>query len=143
VLYGTGEDLVAFKQRHGRHRDLKVHFEGVIPNLMRRYKETDSEWMRGEIEQYMTSRPCPDCKGARLKPESLAVTIGDCSIVDIARMAVIDSEQWFDRLAEPEESPLTAREQTISRLIVKEIRARLKFLVDVGLDYLTLDRGAA
>lgn len=145
ILYGTGTELLELKQQgpRRRHREMRMHYEGVIPNLMRRYRDTSSEWMRGEIEQYMTSRPCPDCHGARLKPESLAVTVDALSIVDVARMAIVESGEWFARIADGSQTPLTDREQTIARQIVKEIRARLRFLVDVGLDYLTLDRGAA
>ena len=146
VLYGTGTDIMPLKQRAGssRRRQMNIQFEGVIPNLMRRHRETGSDWMRSEIEQYMTSRPCPDCGGRRLKPESLAVTIDDRNIADVASMAVIDSEIWFARLAgEDGVSPLTERDSTIGRQVLKEIRARLRFLVDVGLDYLTLDRAAA
>ena len=123
---------------------MTIHFEGVIPNLTRRYKETGSEWVRGEIEQYMTSRPCPTCKGARLKPESLGVTIDGKSIVDITRLPVGDAEAWFALIVETGTSArLSERDLAISHQVVKEIRARLRFLVDVGLDYLTLERGAA
>ncbi len=146
VLYGTGDDVIPLRARSDSRRQhrMTIHFEGVIPNLMRRYKETSSEWMRGEIEQYMASRPCPTCKGARLKPESLGVTVDGKSIVDITRLAVGDAEEWFAFIVETgSDARLSERDLTISRQVVKEIRARLRFLVDVGLDYLTLERGAA
>jgi excinuclease ABC subunit A len=146
VLYGTGDDLVEIQNRgrSTRRHAMKIQFEGVIPNLKRRHRETTSEWMRSEIEQYMTSRPCPACGGARLRPEALGVTIDGRNIIDVARMAVIDSEGWFDRIADEDGlSPLTQRELAIGRQVLKEIRARLRFLIDVGLDYLTLDRGAS
>ncbi len=146
VLNGAGDEVMELKSRDGsRHRHrMHIHFEGVIPNLMRRYRETNSDWMRSEIEQYMTSRPCPTCKGARLKPESLGVTVAGRSIVDIARLPVNESESWFATLAgEAGEPVISARDMIISRQVVKEIRARLRFLVDVGLDYLTLDRSAS
>lgn len=145
VLYGTGDETIAVKR--GRST-MRVHFEGVVPNLMRRYKDTDSEWMRGEIEQFMSSVPCPVCKGARLKPESLGVTVGGLSIVAVTQMSIRKSARYFaaifgDAPMETGEVPLTERERIIARQIVKEIRARLQFLLDVGLDYLTLDRTAS
>jgi excinuclease ABC subunit A len=144
ILYGSGKQLLEVDRKTSRgRRDMKATFEGVIPNMMRRHRDTESNWMRGEIELYMTTRPCPDCLGARLRPESRAVTIDDRNIVEISRMAVVDSEIWFNHLADSNNSPLSGRDQTISHQILKEIRARLKFLIDVGLDYLTLDRGAA
>jgi excinuclease ABC subunit A len=146
ILRGSGNDVITIK-RSGR-RDMHVHFEGVIPNLMRRYNDTDSEWMRGEIEQYMTSVPCPRCKGARLKPEVLAVTVGGKSIVDVTRTSIRAASRYFAAIAGEAplmeaEIALTERERIIGRQIIKEIRARIQFLLDVGLDYLTLDRTAA
>lgn len=113
-------------------------FEGVVNNLMRRYKETDSDYMRSEIEQYMRIKTCPTCKGKRLKPEFLAVTIVDKSVVDLANLHVDDAVEFFETLPKK----LSEKEQKIARQVLKEISLRLKFLQDVGLNYLTLDRSA-
>jgi excinuclease ABC subunit A len=146
ILSGSGSDLIPLKR--GGRRSMQVHFEGVLPNLTRRYEDTDSEWMRGELDQYMTTVPCPTCGGARLKPESLAVTVAGRSIVDTTRMSILVCARFFATLAgeespRTEETALTERELLIARQIIKEIRARLQFLLDVGLEYLTLDRTAA
>ena len=111
-------------------------FEGLIPNLERRYKETDSEYVKAELERFMVERPCPACGGKRLKPAALGVTVADLDIAAVAALAVSDAMGWAANLHER----LTEREQTIARQVLKEITARLGFLVDVGLDYLTLDR---
>ncbi len=145
ILNGAGDDVIPIKR--GRST-MRIHFEGVLPNLMRRYQDTESDWMRSEIEQYMTSVPCPSCKGARLKPESLAVTLGGRSIDDVTSMSIRAGARFFAALAgeaplQTGEVELTERERIIARQITKEIRARLNFLLDVGLDYLTLDRAAA
>jgi excinuclease ABC subunit A len=146
ILNGSGKDLISVK-RDGRH-PMQIHFEGVMPNLMRRYRDTDSDWMKAEIEQYMSSVPCPACGGQRLRPESLAVTVGGRSIVAVTTMSIRKAARYFamiagDAAAEDGEILLTERERLIGRQIIKEIRARLDFLLDVGLDYLTLDRTAA
>jgi excinuclease ABC subunit A len=137
---------VRYKSRSGRMRSYDVVYEGVIPNLQRRYEATSSDYVREELERYMAERPCPVCHGARLKPEVLGVTVGEHSIVDIARMPIREAKGWFAVLArDPDEdptAPLTEREFLIARQIFKEIRERLGFLVDVGLDYLTLERSA-
>ena len=138
LLYGTEERVpVTVKAARDESRTFTVDFEGVIPNLQRRYKETDSDYMRGEIERFMTVQPCPACQGARLKPESLSVTINAHTIAQVTSFAVKDASAWFAAL------PLTEREQLIGRQILKEIRARMQFLMNVGLDYLTLDRATA
>ena len=138
LLYGTEERVpVTVKAVRDESRTFTVDFEGVIPNLQRRYKETDSDYMRGEIERFMTVQPCPVCEGARLKPESLSVTINAYTIAQVTSFAVKDASAWFAAL------PLTEREQLIGRQILKEIRARMQFLMNVGLDYLTLDRATA
>ena len=146
VLYGLPEPIVVdFVSHRGRQRRYETQFEGVINNLDRRYKETGSEWSRTEIERYMTAVPCSSCEGARLKPEVLAVKVDESSIVDVTRMSVAVAQHWAQRLSGlgGEPSPLSAREMAIATQILKEIRERLTFLVDVGLDYLTLDRGAS
>ena len=108
----------------------------MIVNLERRHRETDSEFMKAELEKFMVERPCPACHGRRLKPEILAVTIDDRSIAEVAHLAVADALAWIDGLTDR----IAERERTIARLVLKEIVARLGFLVDVGLDYLTLDQ---
>jgi len=209
LLYGSGEERVRVEQKSksGRTHHFDVRFEGVIPSLTRRYRETDSEGFKQEIETYMMNRPCPACKGARLKPEALAVTVAGRSIVDVSRLSIRACARFFGALVgdiEPLDDgksngngsndnghvangagtngngragrgiealealepltvtgagratnghaangngaglpdPLPPREATIARQIVKEIRARLGFLVDVGLDYLMLERSA-
>ena len=143
VLYGLPEPIVVdFVNHRGRHRRYETQFEGVVNNLDRRYRETDSEWSRTEIERYMTAVPCSSCGGARLKAESLAVRVDERSIVDVTRMSVATASLWANQLS-ADETPLTAREMAIATQILKEIRERLTFLMDVGLDYLTLDRGAS
>ena len=142
VLFGDGRPTltVRYTSRNGRRRQYTVKYEGVIPYLERRLRQTSSEYIRQEMTQYMASRPCPTCKGARLRPEVIAVTVDDHSIVEIARMSVQDALNFAERL---QSGALTERELLIARQVLKEIRERLGFLVDVGLDYLTLDRGAA
>ncbi len=182
VLYGTPEPLaIRYTPQHGHTRTYSVNFEGVIPSLDRRYRQTDSQSIREEIESYMSARICPDCRGARLKPEALGVTVGGRNIVQVTRLSIVMAQRFFQELEA--ESPslsaqgsirslngsrngngnpvapdpltpidphgplvevtLTERERFIVRQVLKEIRARLQFLVDVGLDYLTLDRAAA
>ncbi len=140
LLYGLKDRKVTmhYETRDGRRREFEVSFEGAIKNLERRYHETDSDFQRMEIERFMANRPCPVCKGARLKPESLAVTVGGRSIVEVTAMSVRDAVHWFRELSEH----LSEREMAIVHQVLKEIRSRLTFLVDVGLDYLTLDRSA-
>jgi len=141
VLYGTGDDTirVRYENQFGRMREYETTFEGVIPNQMRRYKETDSDYIRQEIESYMTSRPCPVCKGQRLKPEALAVTIADKNIVDVTGMSVTEALEFVNTLPKI----FSEKQKTIAYQILKEIRARVGFLANVGLNYLTLDRSAA
>jgi excinuclease ABC subunit A len=143
LLRGNGGEMVTVKyqNQYGRSHEWDTTFEGVVPNLERRYRETDSDYVRGEIEKYMASIPCPTCKGRRLKPESLGVTIDGLNIVDVTRMSISEAREWAVRLSGPD-TPFNQREQTIARQIMKEIRERLVFLVDVGLEYLTLDRAA-
>jgi excinuclease ABC subunit A len=129
---------VHYRSRQGQEHSYSTTFEGVLPNLERRYRETSSEATKTEIERYMTTRPCPTCGGMRLKPESLSVTVGDRNIIETTRLAVTDALAWYAGLSDL----LTDRENQIARQVLKEIRARLGFLVDVGLDYLTLDRAS-
>ncbi|KNZ68435.1 excinuclease ABC subunit A [Thermincola ferriacetica] len=137
VLYGTGGRPIEMRfAKEGRDHRFNTSFEGVINNLARRYRETTSDWAREEIEEYMSTSPCPECGGARLKKESLAVKIAGRSIYDVTRLSVAEALEFFNRLQ------MTEREQVIARQVLKEIRERLKFLVNVGLDYLTLDRSA-
>jgi excinuclease ABC subunit A len=139
VLYGSDEEIyIRYRNRYGRMRSYHTTYEGVIPNLERRHSETDSDHARWRIEQYMREVPCRTCKGARLRPESLAVTVGDRNIAEVTSLSVVSTLGFLDQL----EGLLTDREQMIAERLLKEIRARLGFLVDVGLDYLTLSRTA-
>jgi excinuclease ABC subunit A len=146
VLYGskTGDRItLRYCNAEGMERVYQTTYEGVIPNLQRRYKESTSDYVRGEIERYMSSRPCPVCRGKRLRPEALAVTVAEKSIDQATGVAVADVLSWVCTLqGQAGESPLSARQQTIARQVLKEIHDRLNFMVDVGLDYLTLDRAA-
>ena len=137
ILYGSEEDRVQMSYDLDEKKEtLWSQFEGVIPNLARRFKETDSDWIREEIERFMNIRPCPGCNGARLKKESLAIKIGGISIFDATRMSVKKSLVWFQSLK------FTKKESEIAERILKEIRDRLSFMANVGLDYLTLERTA-
>ena len=143
VLYGTAEPVtISYRNHRGRQRRYETEYEGVINNLMRRHKETDSEWMRQDIERYMAAVPCPECGGKRLRPQSLSVLVDGRNIVSVTELSISAAHDWVERLAAAD-SPLDDRERLIGAQIVKEIRDRLTFLVDVGLDYLTLDRGAS
>lgn len=139
LLYGTGSKHLKYtyiSRRSGRRSQMDHPFEGVINNLERRYRETASDFMQERIQQYMTNKPCPDCHGARLKPEILAVTVGNKSISQISDMSVTDGYDFFESL------DLNEKESMIGFQILKEIKERLKFLIDVGLSYLTLSRSA-
>jgi excinuclease ABC subunit A len=138
-LYGTdGERIyVSYRNRMGRRRAYTMAFEGLVPSLERRYRDTDSGQQRERIEEYMSFRPCPVCKGARLKPEVLAVTVGDKNIHDFTRMSVTRATEFLDGLE------LSETEQLIGTRVIKEIRERLTFLDNVGVGYLNLDRAAA
>ncbi len=139
ILYGTGKDRVTFSYNDGlRAYDTKKTFEGVIPNLERRWRETDSAWMREEIERYHSSKPCDTCHGLRLKPEALAVKLDTLNISEVADFSIRTAMGWFERLP----ATLNRQQSEIAERILKEIRDRLRFLVDVGLDYLTLSRGS-
>jgi excinuclease ABC subunit A len=162
ILYGVprGQKIaIDYVNQNGHRRSYETVYEGVIPSLQRRYRETTSDYMRSELERYMSARPCPACEGKRLRPEALAVTIAGENIVTATHKAVSRALHWVAMLQTNEErakatdslngssaelppSPLSVKEQTIARQILKELRARLGFLHDVGLDYLTLDRQA-
>ncbi len=186
ILHGSkkGDTIeIKYVNQDGHDRFFQTNYEGVIPNLQRRYRETTSDYIRSELERFMTSRPCPTCGGKRLRPEALAVTILDHNIDEVSHFSVTASLQWVERLAGvgdqepgirdqgeacthhahatqyairtttrvdigsaeqvPGTSPLSQREYTIARQILKELHARLRFMMDVGLDYLSLDRMAA
>ncbi len=137
ILYGSGEPVqVTYRNRFGRLRSYTTTFEGIIPNIERRYRESESDSQRARLEQYMREVPCRACKGTRLKPESLAVTMGELNISHLTAKSVRAELDFLSDLK------LSEREQLIAERMLKEIRARLQFLVDVGLDYLTLDRAS-
>jgi len=143
ILYGTQGEAIDIKMegRNERQTSFQAAFEGVIPNLERRYRETNSEYIRNKITEFMNDRPCPTCKGQRLRPEAMAVTIDDANIVEVTKWPVNRTLDFIKRLAQPE-VVLTTRQISIVERVLKEIQARLGFLVDVGLDYLTLNRSA-
>ncbi len=143
LLYGTeGEEVkLTYVNKDGREYEFYRAFEGVINNLERRFKETQSEYMRTRIMGYMNDHPCPSCLGARLRPEALAVTLDEFNIVDIATLPIQRTLDWVNRL-QSAESPLNDRQQIIADRVLRELTERLGFLVDVGLDYLTLSRSA-
>ena len=179
LLYGNGGRPITMRHvsHHGREFEWETTFEGVIPNMERRYRNTTSEYVRGEIERSMTARPCQSCRGARLKPDSLAVTVCGRNVIEVTDLSVTDVARWVRRIGGEEDgvsadgdgrvdgahaavpdvalrskrraknlrrvsepTALTERETTIARQILKEIGTRLKFLLDIGLDYLTLSR---
>jgi excinuclease ABC subunit A len=137
VLYGTGDDEITFVYDDGmRTYKTKKSFEGVIGNIERRWRETDSQWMREELSRYQSDHPCDACKGYRLKPQALAVKVDKLHIGQVSEMPIRTANSWFGAL----EVKLKPKDREIAARILKEIRARLKFLVDVGLDYLNLSR---
>jgi excinuclease ABC subunit A len=140
ILYGLPKDetvRIRYVSHSGYSRSYDAGFEGVVNNLERRYRETESDWVKQEIERLMMQKPCPACNGGRLKPEYLAVTVDGMNVMDLCRHSVVAALGRLERLQ------LSEREMLIARQVLKEIRERLGFLHDVGLDYLTLDRGAA
>ncbi len=142
ILYGDGREPYRYRNRFGRIREHYYDFEGIIPRMERLYRDTDSEHSRADIERYMVAKLCPVCQGKRLKPEALAVTIGNRNIVEVSSMSVSQALEWVSWLRS-RETILSQREQIIANEILKEIGARLGFLRDVGLDYLTLERSSA
>jgi excinuclease ABC subunit A len=138
-LYGTDDDkiYVSYRNRMGRRRSYMTTFEGIVPNLERRYKETESDYSREKIEEYMTLRPCPECRGARLRPESRAVKVAGLAIHEFSNLSAHRAIVWVDGLE------LSATDRAIARLILREIDERLRFLDNVGVGYLSMDRAAA
>ncbi|AIQ14765.1 excinuclease ABC subunit UvrA [Paenibacillus durus] len=138
LLHGTGSEKIHFRYENdfGQRKEAMVPFEGIIPNLERRYRETASDGIREFIEGFMSAKPCPVCKGKRLKREILAVTVGEKNIAEVTDLSIGDSQRFFSDLT------LSEKETAIAKLILKEISSRLGFLVNVGLDYLTLSRSA-
>ena len=139
ILFGTGTKkvLVQYRNRYGRVRSYETHFEGVVPWLARRHSEADSDYARETIEGYMREVPCPVCGGARLKPESLAVTVAGHNLFELCDLSLRNATTVMERLE------LSERDHLIADRVLKEIRARMQFLLDVGLDYLSLNRSAA
>ena len=143
VLYGTGDKQIQMTYQNSNGNEFKFTraFEGVITNLERRYKETNSEYIREKISEFMSDRPCPTCKGKRLNPAALAVTVDGINIVDANSWPVLETLEWVKKIS-GKNSPLTSKQKTIAERVIKEIHERLNFLVNVGLDYLTLNRSA-
>ncbi len=138
-LYGTDGDriYISYRNRMGRRRSYMTSFEGIVPSLERRYRETDSDLSREKIEEYMSVRPCPECGGARLRPESRAVTVGGLAIHELTAMSAQRALGWLDTVE------LTEGERAIARLVLREIEERLRFLDNVGVGYLSMDRAAS
>ncbi|MET0787093.1 MAG: excinuclease ABC subunit UvrA, partial [Paenisporosarcina sp.] len=138
VLYGSGSDKIRFRYENdfGQVRDNSIAFEGVIPNIERRFRETSSDYIRDQMEKYMAQQDCPTCKGYRLKPETLAVKVDSIHIAKVTEFSIQEADQFFDQLQ------LSEKDMQIARMILREIRERLGFLINVGLDYLTLSRAA-
>ncbi len=143
VLYGTrGKEIpIKYKSAKGHEFTFARDFEGVVGNLERRYRETNSEYIRERISEYMSDKPCPTCKGQRLRPEAIAVTVSGVNIIEVTSWPVIKTLDWISEI-NGKKSPLTNRQKAIAERVIKEIKSRLGFLVDVGLDYLTLNRSA-
>lgn len=138
ILHGSDGEKIYFRYVNdfGQIKESNILFEGVVMNIERRFRETSSDYIREQMEKYMAQQPCPTCKGARLKPESLAVYIDGSNIADISKLSVKEAYEFFGAVT------LTEKQQQIARLILREIKERLSFLINVGLDYLTLNRSA-
>ncbi len=143
ILYGTrGKEIpIKYKSAKGHEFTFARDFEGVVGNLERRYRETNSEYIRERITEYMSDRPCPTCKGQRLRPEAIAVTVAGANIIEVTSWPILRTLDWTNELG-GKKSVLTNRQKAIAERVIKEIKSRLGFLVDVGLDYLTLNRAA-
>jgi len=140
ILHGTGDQVVTLRYKDGlRAYDVKKPFEGVLPNLERRYRETDNPWVREDLTRYQAEKPCPACSGYRLKPEALAVKVAGKHIGEASELSIRKAREWFAGVF----ATLTPQRQEIARRILREIEERLQFLVDVGLDYLSLGRSSA
>ncbi|MFC7552000.1 hypothetical protein ACFQU7_06550 [Pseudoroseomonas wenyumeiae] len=140
ILNGTGSEVVTLSYKDGlRKYDVKKPFEGVLPNLARRLRESDNPWVREDLSRYQAEQPCHACRGARLKPEALSVRCADLNIAQASELSIRHALPWFEGV----EKQLTPQRAEIARRILKEIIERLRFLLDVGLDYLTLARGSA
>ncbi|HAN95255.1 MAG: excinuclease ABC subunit UvrA [Limnochordia bacterium] len=139
LLYGLGDELITFPYTNmaGRERIYEAPFEGLIPSLERRYREASSEWVKQDVEQYMSVSTCTACGGKRLRPEVLGVTVGGKNIIEVTELTISEALEFLTEVR------LTEREQLIARQVLKEIKERLSFLVNVGLDYLTLSRASA
>ena len=139
ILYGSGprQVHVQYRNRYGRTRSYNTHYEGVVPYLQRRHSEAESDYMREQIEGYMREVPCAACDGARLKPESLGVTVGELNVHQLCELSIGKAADYLLALE------LSERDRMIAERVVKEVNARMRFLLDVGLDYLTLNRSAA
>lgn len=144
ILYGSDDEIFRVKgpNRFGKIITWDTTFEGVIPSLERRYSQTESEYVRGEIEKFMRIDTCQICGGSRLKPESLSVTVDKNSITQISEMCISDLAKWLKNVSEPDSKVMSERENTIAKPILKELSTRVQFLIDVGLEYLTIDRAA-
>ncbi len=140
ILYSSGQERIPlrYSTREGRLWQYETTFEGVIPNLWRRYNETTSDYVRHKISDYMTHNPCPACEGKRLRPEALAITVAGKNVAEVTVMSVAEAKRFFEELPDH----LNQRQQIIGQRILKEIKARLTFMENVGLDYLTLNRTA-
>jgi len=143
ILYGDGGEPYIYRNRFGRIREYYYGFEGVIPRMERLYRDTESEHSRADIERYMVAKTCQVCGGKRLKPESLAVTIDGKNIIDVCVMSVNQVLHWANMIGDADRGVLSEREQMIAHEVLKEIQARLGFLRDIGLDYITIDRPSA
>ncbi|MDY0125848.1 MAG: excinuclease ABC subunit UvrA [Anaerolineaceae bacterium] len=145
VLFGTNgkEITVHYVGRNGRSGTFRTAYEGVVGNMQRRYQETQSDWVRMKLGSYITQSPCPECGGKRLRKEALGVTVDEKNIIDVTQFPVDQLLSWINRIESQQDTPLSKRDQTIAERILREIQARLNFLTDVGLDYLTLERSAS
>ncbi len=143
VLYGTrGKEIpIKYKSAKGHEFTFARDYEGVVGNLERRYRETNSEYIRERITEFMSDKPCPTCKGQRLRPEAIAVTVSGANIIEVTSWPILRTLEWVGSLS-GSKSALTKRQQAVAERVIKEIKSRLGFLVDVGLDYLTLNRSA-
>ncbi len=144
LLYGSGQEEIEvhYINREGHQRTYRTKFEGVIPNLERRYRESTSDYVRNKLEDYMVNRPCRTCEGTRLQPVARAVDIAGETIAGLVNNPVLKILAWAHWLQDDAETPLTTRDQLIAAPILKEVKARLEFMINVGLDYLSLDRSA-